>query len=108
MNHELWVSSAVVVGIAVVIGGGLGSIWRYALSAWIAGFKFTFPLGTFAANVLSRGIVGDIQGQLVVASPLYKQHFNLETGVCLQDVDISVEVHQVRLEGDSVLIERYE
>lgn len=60
------------------------------------------------ANVLSRGIVGDIQGQLVVASPLYKQHFNLETGVCLEDVDISVEVHQVRLEGDSVLIERYE
>ena len=28
------------------------------------------------ANVLSRGIVGDINGELVVASPLYKQHFS--------------------------------
>ena len=29
------------------------------------------------ANVLSRGIVGDLQGELVVASPVYKHHFSL-------------------------------
>ena len=27
------------------------------------------------ANVLSRGIVGDLQGERVVASPIYKHHF---------------------------------
>ena len=27
------------------------------------------------ANVVSRGIVGDIKGELCVASPIYKQHF---------------------------------
>ena len=32
------------------------------------------------ANVLSRGIVGDFKGELVVASPVYKQHFSLLTG----------------------------
>src|SRR5919199_6862674 len=32
------------------------------------------------ANVLSRGIVGDLKGELVVASPVYKQHFSLLTG----------------------------
>lgn len=62
------------------------------------------PVGR--ANVLSRGIVGDVGGQLVVASPLYKQHFNLQTGACLEDDDIHVEVYNARLEGDSVLIGR--
>ena len=37
------------------------------------------------ANVLSRGIVGDIGGELVVASPMYKQHFSLLTGRCLEE-----------------------
>ena len=62
------------------------------------------PIGE--ANVLSRGIVGDIGGQLVVASPLYKQHFSLETGVCLEDEGVQIPVYAVRLEGDSVLLGR--
>src|SRR3989442_12031796 len=37
------------------------------------------------ANVLSRGIVGDLKGELVVASPGYKQHFSLATGRRLED-----------------------
>lgn len=47
------------------------------------------------ANVLSRGIVGDLKGQIVVASPLYKQHFDLATGQCLED-DIRIPVYPVR------------
>ena len=31
------------------------------------------------ANVLSRGLVGDLQGERVVASPIYKHHFSLRT-----------------------------
>ena len=37
------------------------------------------------ANVIARGLTGDLAGQLVVASPVYKQHFNLRTGRCLED-----------------------
>jgi NAD(P)H-dependent nitrite reductase small subunit len=37
------------------------------------------------ANVMARGMVGDLAGQLVVASPVYKQHFNLRSGRCLED-----------------------
>jgi len=48
------------------------------------------------AAVLSRGIVGDLQNQLVVASPLYKQHFNLLTGVCLEDDRVRVRTFRVR------------
>lgn len=43
-----------------------------------------------AANVISRGLVGDLGGQLVVASPVYKQHFNLRSGRCLEDEAVSL------------------
>ncbi|NND67866.1 MAG: nitrite reductase small subunit NirD [Halioglobus sp.] len=60
------------------------------------------PVG--GANVLSRGVVGDVGGRLVVASPLYKQHFDLRTGECLEEEGVSVPVYRVRIEGDAVLI----
>lgn len=57
------------------------------------------------ANVLSRGIVGDLKGELVVASPVYKQHFSLTSGKCLEDPDVSVPVYPVRLDGPTVLVQ---
>ena len=42
------------------------------------------------ANVMARGLVGDLQGQLVVSSPVYKQHFNLRSGRCLEDETVSL------------------
>jgi len=48
------------------------------------------------ANVLARGIVGDIKGECVVASPLYKHHYSLLTGRCLEDSAHSVNVYPVR------------
>jgi NAD(P)H-dependent nitrite reductase small subunit len=57
------------------------------------------------ANVLSRGIVGDLKGELVVASPVYKQHFSLVSGQCLEDPAARVAVFSVRLEGDMVCVE---
>ncbi|MEP5569820.1 MAG: nitrite reductase small subunit NirD [Halioglobus sp.] len=62
------------------------------------------PIG--GANVLSRGILGDLEDCIVVASPLYKQHFDLTNGRCLEDETVSVEVYDVRIEGDNVLIKR--
>ena len=53
------------------------------------------PLG--GANVLARGIVGDLGGQLVVASPLYKQHYDLRTGACLEDDSVSVPCYSARI-----------
>lgn len=58
------------------------------------------------ANVLSRGLVGDMDGQLVVASPVYKNHIALETGACLEDAAWSVKAYPVRLgEGGNVLVQ---
>lgn len=56
------------------------------------------------ANVLSRGIVGDIKGELVVASPVYKQHFSLATGQCVEDPAVKVAVFPVRIDNGVVQI----
>ncbi|MBN7796732.1 nitrite reductase small subunit NirD [Parahaliea mediterranea] len=61
------------------------------------------PVGR--ANVMSRGIVGDLQGQLVVASPLYKEHYNLLTGQCLEDARVCLPVYPVRMDGDQVQVQ---
>jgi nitrite reductase (NADH) small subunit len=56
------------------------------------------------AAVLSRGIVGDRGGVPVAVSPVYKQAFDLRTGVCVDDPDVSVAVYSVRLENGTVLV----
>jgi nitrite reductase (NADH) small subunit len=53
------------------------------------------------ANVLARGIVGDVDGEPVVASPIHKERFVLATGRCL-DAGTSVAVHPVRLRAGHV------
>ncbi len=54
------------------------------------------------ANVLSRGLLGSLGGRKVVASPIYKQHFDLETGQCLEDETVTLNVYPVRVEGDVI------
>jgi assimilatory nitrate reductase catalytic subunit len=56
------------------------------------------------ANVLSRGIVGDLKGELIVASPIYKQHFNLSSGQCLEDPAVHVTVFPARVEDGTVWV----
>ncbi|MEW6688726.1 MAG: nitrite reductase small subunit NirD, partial [Pseudomonadota bacterium] len=57
------------------------------------------------ANVLSRGIVGDLKGELVVASPVYKQHFSLQSGRCLEDASVRIPVYGARVEDGFVVVE---
>jgi assimilatory nitrate reductase catalytic subunit len=57
------------------------------------------------ANVLSRGIVGDLKGELVVASPVYKQHFSLVSGRCVEDAAVRIPVYHARVEDGFVSVE---
>jgi nitrite reductase (NADH) small subunit len=58
------------------------------------------------ASVLSRGIVGDRGGRATVASPIYKQVFELATGVCLDDPSVSVPTYPVRVANGVVEVGR--
>lgn len=56
------------------------------------------------ANVIGRGIVGSLSGNLVIAAPLYKQHFRLDDGSCLEYPEQSLRTWPVRLHGETVEI----
>lgn len=45
---------------------------------------------------LARGLVGNLGERTVVASPVYKHHFDLETGQCLEMPEHAVRVFPVR------------
>lgn len=74
---------------------------------------FNTPEGVFAlgnldpfsgANVMARGIIGDLEGKLVVASPVYKQHFCLRTGICLEDMSVMLPVWLVSVRAGRVWV----
>ena len=54
------------------------------------------------AHVLSRGILGTRGGAPTVASPMYKQVFDLRTGACLDDPRVALPAFPVRRAGDRV------
>jgi nitrite reductase (NADH) small subunit len=56
------------------------------------------------ASVLSRGLLGNLGERVVVASPLYKNHFDLHTGECLEAPEQSVRAHGVRIDSGRVSV----
>jgi NAD(P)H-dependent nitrite reductase small subunit len=80
---------------------------QIALVRWGDG-ETIHALGNFdpfaKAFVISRGIVGDYRGEPVIISPLYKQHFRLADGVCVEDPSVSLPVYPVRIEDGAVLV----
>ena len=56
------------------------------------------------AFVMSRGIVGSKGDIPKVASPMYKQNFDLRTGECLDNPAVSVPTFGVRIEGERVQV----
>ena len=69
-----------------------------------------YAIGNFdpfsKAFVLSRGIVGDRGGVPKIASPIYKQSFDLRSGQCLDDAQVRVPTYEVRVERGRILVRR--
>ncbi len=49
------------------------------------------------AFVMARGIVGDKNGVPKIASPIFKQNFDLRTGICLDDPGVALAVYPCRV-----------
>jgi nitrite reductase (NADH) small subunit len=58
------------------------------------------------ANVMSRGLVGTRGDVVKVASPMYKQSFDLRTGECLDDPTVALDVFPVRVASGVVEVAR--
>ncbi|RZL01069.1 MAG: nitrite reductase small subunit NirD [Rubrivivax sp.] len=56
------------------------------------------------ASINARGLLGNLGERTVVASPMYKHHFDLRTGECIESPDYSVRAHEVRVEDGRVLV----
>jgi len=69
-----------------------------------------YAIGNFdpfsKAFVLSRGIVGDRGGIPKIASPIFKQSFDLRTGQCLDNPKVRVPTYEVRVERGRILVHR--
>ena len=89
-------------GVCALVGGEQVAIFRLDDDSVHAVGNFD-PFSR--ANVISRGIVGDLKGALVVASPTYKQHFNLASGRCLEDPAVRILVYAARIEDGFVWVE---
>jgi len=85
-------------GVCALVGGVPVAVFRIGERVFALGDRDPFT----GASVLSRGIVGDRGGVLKVSSPLHKQSFALESGVCLDDPAVAVPVYPCRIAGGVV------
>ncbi|MEQ1546717.1 nitrite reductase small subunit NirD [Methyloglobulus sp.] len=90
-------------GVCALVDGQQVAIFLLAREQAVYAIHNYDPIGK--ANVLSRGLIGDIKGEPVVASPLYKQHFSLRTGICLEDESIVVPTYPIRIQNGRVEIQ---
>ncbi|MDK2777346.1 MAG: nitrite reductase small subunit NirD [Pseudomonadota bacterium] len=82
-------------GVCALYHGEQVALFRWGSSDTVYAINNFDPIGK--ANVLSRGIIGSLGERPVVASPLYKQHFDLQTGVCLEDSNVQVKPYAVQV-----------
>ncbi|GAA5217727.1 nitrite reductase small subunit NirD [Corallincola platygyrae] len=104
MSNESWIDICKAgdidagVGVCALHQGQQVAIFRSSCGEQLFAIGNYDPFGK--ANVLSRGLIGSIKGEPVVASPLYKQHFSLRDGVCLEDTAVVLPTYPVReIEG---------
>jgi len=88
-------------GVCALLNGRQVAVFR-------VGEKQLFAIDNYDPNsnaaVLSRGLVGSLGERIVVASPIYKHHFDLRTGECLEAPAHSVSSFPVRVENGTVWV----
>ena len=90
-------------GVCALLDGRQVAVFR------VAGAEArVFAIGNVDPNcgaaVLSRGLIGNLGERIVVASPIYKQHFDLATGECLEAPEHSVAAYRARIEDGTVWV----
>ncbi len=88
-------------GVAVLIGDLQIAVVR-------VGEEQIFAVGNYdpfsRAFVIARGIVGDRGGIPKIASPIFKQSFDLRTGQCLDDATVRLPSYPTRVVDGRVAI----
>ena len=95
-------------GVAALLNGEQVAVFRLNDVSSGSPEPRVYAIGNFDPNanaaVLSRGLVGNLGERIVVASPLYKHHFDLRTGECLEAPENSVPSWPARIDGGKVWV----
>jgi nitrite reductase (NADH) small subunit len=90
-------------GVCALVGSEQVAVFRVD-----DGFHQVYAIGNYDANsgaaVISRGLVGNLGERIVVASPIYKHHFDLRTGECLEAPEHSVGTFRARIAEGKVWV----
>ena len=97
---EIWPNT----GVCALVEGSQVAVFRLAAADGEKLFALDNHDPFSDANVLSRGLLGNLGERLVVASPIYKQHFDLTTGECVEDASVTLRRWPVRVVDDRVQI----
>lgn len=89
-------------GVAALVGGRQVALFRLVDGDLDRVFAIDHRDPITGSNVLARGLVGRTGDRWYVASPLHKQRFDLETGACIDDDEVSVATFTVHVHGGVV------
>jgi nitrite reductase (NADH) small subunit len=89
-------------GVAALLGGRQIALVRVGEGEQVFALSNYDPFSE--AFVIARGIVGDRAGRPKIASPIYKQSFDLETGACLDDPSVALATYPVRVREGRVVV----
>lgn len=91
-------------GVCALVDGDQVAVFRVAGNT----SQGVYAIGNYDPNahaaVLSRGLIGNLGERIVVASPIYKQHFDLTTGECLEAPANSVHAYATKVEDGKVWV----
>ena len=90
-------------GVCALVDGDQVAVFRVGSTT-----QTVYAIGNYDPNahaaVLSRGLIGNLGERIVVASPIYKQHFNLTTGECLEAPANSVHAYATKVENGTIWV----
>jgi nitrite reductase (NADH) small subunit len=89
-------------GVCALVAGRQVALFYLSKTGQVFAVANFDPIGK--ANVLSRGMIGDLGGEPMLASPLYKQHYSLRTGVCFEYADVKIDTYPVRVDNSRVAV----
>jgi nitrite reductase (NADH) small subunit len=89
-------------GVCALLDGAQVAIFRVGANDAVYAIGNVDPQS--GAAVLARGLVGNLGARVVVASPLYKQHFDLRTGECIEAPAQNVPAYAARVDGGTVWV----
>lgn len=84
-------------GAAVLVDGQQVALFRVSEDGSDTVYAVSHHDPFSRANVIARGIVGSVGDRVTVASPMYKQVFDLASGACLTDPEVRLAVWRTRI-----------